>query len=149
MNFDHSSATLLGWNLISYSHCQDQCQQASWLLIGHMCKSEQPIRSQVSELTQLLTMTQAHQFPPQDGRDRDQPVLSLEPLENRKNNQGWVGSCFSFRISGWIIRFVKKSVSKKHLYITVFCQRKSLWKVIFQIIFFTICQNLMMDQTCI
>ena len=29
-------------------------------------KSEQPFRSQVSKLTQLLTMTTTHKFPPQD-----------------------------------------------------------------------------------
>ena len=38
-------------------------KQASWLLIGYT--SEQPIRSQVSKLTQLLTMTTTHKFPPQ------------------------------------------------------------------------------------
>ena len=35
-----------------------------WLL-----KSEQPIRSQDSKLTQLLTMTQTHKFLPQEGVD--------------------------------------------------------------------------------
>ena len=37
-----------------------------------MLKIEQPIRSQVSKLTQLLTMTQTHKFPPQlDEDDED------------------------------------------------------------------------------
>ena len=35
----------LGWKFMSCSHCQELCQQASWLLIGCMHKSEKPIRS--------------------------------------------------------------------------------------------------------
>ena len=34
-----------------------------------LCKSEQPIRSQVSKLTQLLTMTTTHKFPTQSVSD--------------------------------------------------------------------------------
>ena len=40
-----------GWKFVSCSHCQELCQQASWLL--H--KSEQPTSSLVIKLTQLLT----------------------------------------------------------------------------------------------
>ena len=39
---------LQGRKFMSCSHCQELCQQASWLLIGCMHKIDQPIRSQVS-----------------------------------------------------------------------------------------------------
>ena len=52
------------WKLMSSSHCQELCQQANWLLIGST-RVNSHIRSQVSKLTQLLTMTTTHKFPPQ------------------------------------------------------------------------------------
>ena len=57
----------LGRKLLSCCHCQELCQHASWLLIGYTRVSNQVIKSQVSKLTQLLTMTTTHKFPPQDG----------------------------------------------------------------------------------
>ena len=42
-----------------------------------LCKSEQPIRSQVGKLTQLLTMTTTHKFPPQS----DDSVLEDRAVE--------------------------------------------------------------------
>ena len=41
-------------------------------------KSEQPIRSQVSKLTQLLTLTTTHKFPPQDGSAAAAAALLLQ-----------------------------------------------------------------------
>ena len=43
------------WKFMSCSHCQKLCQHASCLLIGGTRVNNQPIRSQVSKLTQLLT----------------------------------------------------------------------------------------------
>ena len=45
-----------GWKFMSCSHCQDLCQQVSWILIGYTSGNNQ-FRSQVKKLTQFLTMT--------------------------------------------------------------------------------------------
>ena len=50
---------------------QDLSQQAN-LAPDWLHKSEQQIRSQVSKLTQFLTMTTTHKFPSQIDRDPDQ-----------------------------------------------------------------------------
>ena len=46
---------------MSCSHCQEWWQQA-WLAPNWLHKSEQPIRSHASKLTQPLTMTQTQKF---------------------------------------------------------------------------------------
>ena len=53
-----------GWKFMSCSHCQELCQQASWLLISSI-KVKQLINSPDSKLTQFLTMNTTHTFPPQ------------------------------------------------------------------------------------
>ena len=53
---DESPHCYLGWKLMSCSHCQELCQPARWLLIS-CARVNIPIRSRVSRLTQLLTMT--------------------------------------------------------------------------------------------
>ena len=57
--------TELRWKLLSCSQCQELVQRANlapdWFFIFR-----QPIRSQVSSLTQLLTLTKTQKFPPQD-----------------------------------------------------------------------------------
>ena len=47
---EDGGSVALRWKFMSCSHCQELRQQTSWLLIG-CTKSEQPIRSQVSNLT--------------------------------------------------------------------------------------------------
>ena len=54
---------ILGWKFMSCTHCQELDQQASWLLIGYTRVNNQSDRSQVNNLTQLLTMTATHKFP--------------------------------------------------------------------------------------
>ena len=46
-----------GWKFMSCSHCQELNRSTSKLAPDWLHKSEQPIRSQVSKLTQLWTMT--------------------------------------------------------------------------------------------
>ena len=46
-----------GWKFMSCSDCQELGQQASWLLIGYMRVNNHQSESQVSKLTELLTMT--------------------------------------------------------------------------------------------
>ena len=58
----HEKSTWAGVRLVSCSQCRELCQQASWLRIGCRGSSEPPIRSRVSSLTQLLTMTKTHKF---------------------------------------------------------------------------------------
>ena len=56
-------AVHLGWKFISCSQSQELCQLADlasdWLFI-----LKQPIRSRISSLTQLLTLTTSQKFPP-------------------------------------------------------------------------------------
>ena len=48
-----------GWKFMSCNHCQELGQQAGWLLID-CTRVKTTIRSQVSKLTHLLTMTTIH-----------------------------------------------------------------------------------------
>ena len=53
-------------------------------------KSEQLIRSQVSNLTQLLTMTQTHKFPPQGatgGKDEREPGKEAQEMVQEEFKQ--------------------------------------------------------------
>ena len=51
-----------GWKFMSCSHCQ-RVVSTSQLSPDGLHESEQPIRSQVSKQTQLLTMTLTNKFP--------------------------------------------------------------------------------------
>ena len=71
----------LGWKLMSCGQCQELGQFAV-LASDWLQKNEQPIRSRISSLTQLLTMTITHKFPPQA------PTPSALPLPP----QHWTGT---------------------------------------------------------
>ena len=51
-------------------------------------KSEQPIRSQESKLTKLLTMTKTHKFPVQERLHRKKCLLPDEEPESAPDNYG-------------------------------------------------------------
>ena len=53
----------LGWKLLSCSQCQELGQRAN-LDSDWLPENKEPIRSQVSFLTQLLTLTTTQKFPP-------------------------------------------------------------------------------------
>ena len=70
---------------MSCSHCQELGQQAAqeWT-------TEQPIRSIVSKLTQLLTMTTTHKFPPQAHKPYGGgPRLHPRLLANTNPDHDW------------------------------------------------------------
>ena len=56
---------VLWWKLLSYSQCQEFGQRAN-LASDWLPENKGPIRSQVSSLTKLLTLTTTQKFPPQD-----------------------------------------------------------------------------------
>ena len=53
-----------GWKLLSCSQCQKFGQRAN-LASDWLPENKEPIRSQVSSLTKLLTLTTTQKFPPQ------------------------------------------------------------------------------------
>ena len=61
LNYLSSCGT--GWKLLSCGHCQELSQRP-YLDPDWMHLSWQPIRIHISLLTQLLTMTTTHKFPP-------------------------------------------------------------------------------------
>ena len=52
----------LGWKLLSCSQCQELGQRAN-LAPDWLPENKEPIRSQVSSLTKLLTLTTTQKFP--------------------------------------------------------------------------------------
>ena len=81
-----------GWKLMSCSQCQELGQRAH-LASDWLHENKGPIRSQVSSLTQLLTLTTTHKFPPQDSNrphgDGGNPVCT-----SRRNGLGIAHTSF-------------------------------------------------------
>ena len=72
------------------------CQQASLLHADWLHKSEQPIISQDSKLTQLLTMTTTYKFPPQDN------YLFLEPKQFEDDEDIYRQELPPFHLKPWL-----------------------------------------------